>query len=590
MLNKKIFIIVFSAALVVSAGVYLYFTGYRPTSGPTNDYQNISTSTDGNIGTSTSNNNPAVGSSTSTPSVNNGLSYEDSPFGVFTAFSGNEFSYFDQRMGFTLGQYYDWAEQHMADLGAHWTRSNTQLIWDIVEPEIGKGYKWDNVMNTDSLIKRIYDSKTVVNWLGVFGEGGGKKGGRNPVDYPVEYARFVQDVVERYDGDGVADASPNVKVKYWQVGNETLGWNQSNRTSDDYIKWLRVVSPAIKKADKNAKIVLIAGDGKNLDKILQDVIIKTAGENLFDAIDLHYWPVAGDWAMPAVSKYQQLFAQNGYKNIEIWSNEHGTWQGAPNSGSKTSPRYISQTELQQAEYLVKSYVYNIKQGVKRIMWNNLVEWDKFNGSTDIMFNSMGLISDGQGPGEDPNMFNVPRLSYYSYKMMTEKLEGSDWKNIQTVGDVGSIYVYKFNKGGKPVWVAWAEGDIVCIKAPCVRQVTISGIASSRVKITEAIPKYDSGKNVKDYNSAFVSGSASVAGGQATIALGQSPVYIEESSENLPAYQPTTYSKANSVSTTSPTQQTPPQPVNPNLPKGYCGDGVCGPIERANPLLCPADCK
>lgn len=238
---------------------------------------------------------------------NSAPKYQDSPFGIFCAFSANEYPYFKSRMGFTDEQYWTWTENHIRNLGVHWTRSNLQLVWDIVEPVIGGGYYWDNNMLTDPIIKRIYRPENLVNWVGVFHEGGfhpGKPPLRNPLDYPDEYTAFVRTAVERYDGDGINDAASGVMVKYWQVGNEVFIWRDSGSSIHDYIQFVRLIGKATKQADPEASIVLIAPtDGFKVDSFLLQVIDTLAVERSFDVIDIHHWGTAQNWRMTAIPQY-----------------------------------------------------------------------------------------------------------------------------------------------------------------------------------------------------------------------------------------------------------------------------------------------
>lgn len=454
------------------------------------------------------------------------VDFQDSPFGIFAAFAANEFGYFNGKMGFTNEKYWEWAENHMKNLGAHWTRSNMQLLWDMVEPTIGGGYKWDNEMLTDSIIKHTYNTGNAVNWLGVFHEAGVREAPpkqktgatrpavRNPLDYPKEYGAFVKVAVERYDGDGVDDASPTVKVKYWQVGNEVFTFgDKSSFDLQKYVEFVRLIRSAAKEADTEAKIVLVAPtDGFSVSSFLKQVIEELAPQKEFDVIDVHHWGTAENWKMTAIPQYRQLLDASGLKDVEIWSTENGTWQGTPGSQP-------SQAEKDQAISLVKRYAYNIPHGLDKLFWNNLVEWSNFNGDSSSIYNSMGLIGDGQGAGESSSMLNGPRLSYYTYKKMTETLESSDWDNVQIIQEKDGVYIYKFTKNNKPIWMAWNDNS-------GSKQVTISGIASSSVKVTEAIPKYESGKNVKDYSTAFNTETKAVSGGGITITLKDAPVFVE----------------------------------------------------------------
>lgn len=106
------------------------------------------------------------------------------------------------------------------------------------------------------------------------------------------------------------------------------------------------------------------------------------------------------------------------------------------------------------------------------------------------------------------------------KIKVEILDGSDWNNIQTIQEKDGVYIYKFMKTGKPIWVTWNDNS-------GSKQVTISGISSGSVKTTEAVPKYESGKDVADYSTAFNTETKSVSNGKISITLGEKPVFAEE---------------------------------------------------------------
>lgn len=87
------------------------------------------------------------------------------------------------------------------------------------------------------------------------------------------WARFVRAVVERYDGDGKADA-PGLRgpVRYWQVANEWIG--EKNRSggwvgnADQLIDFIRVTEGAVKAADRKATVVLGGIAAFNIDIML----------------------------------------------------------------------------------------------------------------------------------------------------------------------------------------------------------------------------------------------------------------------------------------------------------------------------------
>ena len=135
-------------------------------------------------------------------------------------------------------------------------------------------------------------------------------------------------------------------------------------------------------------------------------------------------------------------------------------------------------------------------------------------------NHFGLVYDGIGEG-DPG-YGIKKLSYYTYKKMVEVLEGSDWDNIEIIQESDNICVYKFIKTdtGRSVWVAWNDNKEQ-------KEITISGISSKNVMIIEIVPKYESGKAMSDYNTAFQTDTLSVSGGSVSFYLKEVPVFVEE---------------------------------------------------------------
>ena len=139
------------------------------------------------------------------------------------------------------------------------------------------------------------------------------------------------------------------------------------------------------------------------------------------------------------------------------------------------------------------------------------------------FDYMGLINN---PGNTDGLSHK-KLSYYTYKKMVEVLEGSDWDNIQIIQEKDGVYIYKFIKNALPVWVAWNDNE-------AEKQVTISGLRSNQARITEAVPKLESGKDVTDYNGAFNTKNEKIKNGKITLIIKDIPVFIEETaSSDLP---------------------------------------------------------
>ncbi len=351
------------------------------------------------------------------------LSFENSRFGIFGAYAANEYGNFKSRMNFTNTQYWNWVDGHFQNLGAHWTRSNLQLVWDKIEPVLDSAYNWNpQPFMTDSVIINVYKTGNQIHWLGVFHEGSlfprtppPPNPLRDPLGDTVRYKRFVQNVVERYDGDGYQDVNPYVKVRYWQIGNE-IPPAATDSMRMNYVKWVKITSRAIHSADSSAKIVLIAQtQGFSLEPWLRAVILALGNNNYFKVIDIHHWGNASNYKMQAVRQTRLLLDNLGMFQSQIWSCENGTWAYQP-----TNQPY--QTQQQQARSLVQRYVYNIDLGLNKLFWNNLVEFLDFVGNQGSIFNSMGLIGDGMRNSEPSQNFNKPRVNYFSYKLLSQEID------------------------------------------------------------------------------------------------------------------------------------------------------------------------
>jgi hypothetical protein len=72
----------------------------------------------------------------------------------------------------------------------------------------------------------------------------------------------------------------------------------------------------------------------------------------------------------------------------------------------------------------------------------------------------------------------------------------------------------------PIWVAWNDSS-------AERQIAIAGITSSRVRITEAVPRCESGKDVTDYGTAFRTETRTAGNGELSVTLRDRPVFVEQ---------------------------------------------------------------
>jgi hypothetical protein len=456
---------------------------------------------------------------------------EDSPFGVSGAFSRLFIATDDIPREEVLKMVSELKEPYkdVKDVGIRWIRPGVDIAWQLIQPtkeHVDKGlYEW-------AVIDNIYGRVPVgINALAnIIVDQGIRPGTWKFINKEVEekYIKFVKKLVERYDGDGIDDM-PGLKnpIKYWQIENEpALIYVKSTSKSLDWQSFRHITEityNAIKESDPEAKIAvagMAGGHAINIDEPLLKkerkefyplLLQNLKGKNI-DIFDIHYYglpgpPSEGPEGWKGMKNIYNLIRKtldkNGFKNTEIWFTE---------TASESKPN-----ERLQAVDIVRRIVYPLSFGVKKVFWWNMIEGE-YPLEVDKPSSHFGLVYDGLGKNDLG--YGVKKLSYYTYKKVIEVLEGSDWNNIQIIQESDDIYIYKFTKNKKSIYVAWTNNDTK-------KQVVIEGINSSVVKITEAVPKFKSGKDVKDYSKAFNTETVTVSKNKITVALGKIPLFIEE---------------------------------------------------------------
>ena len=442
----------------------------------------------------------------------------------------------DSPFGFVQGSFdtnykFDPSYKNMLDLGVHWDRpfeGHVNTMWTDIENETtGKGNydfkKTDAALSNFKKDIYLYFSLPIVNTLyGSTLSASNPDGSPYPTDVTA-YKNFVKTIVNRYSD----------KVKYWMVSqNEFDDMEPAAKNLKAYydegfdstVKYAKAACEAIKEVCSDCRPVLggsvvplvsfskkgdtISTPDGNSRAATSDGIhaklvpaVKESCKNL--VIDYHFWYNSDkkDYKTQRdiIDKIKKIAP-----DLEIWNTESGTVDGMKDI-----------TEFEQARDIVRLYVYALSYGQKKLFWTNTLEYDWTQDDSNA-FDFMGLINNPK----NKDGLSHKKLSYYTYKKMVEVLEGSDWDNIETIQEKDGGYIYKFLKNGKPIWVAWNDNDTE-------KQITISGINSSSVKITEAVPNYSSGKDVTNYLTAFSNKIVSAESGKVIIKIKDVPVFVEE---------------------------------------------------------------
>jgi hypothetical protein len=190
------------------------------------------------------------------------------------------------------------------------------------------------------------------------------------------------------------------------------------------------------------------------------------------------------------------------------------------------PGFPPQTERQQAADYFKRFVYPFARGVGKVFPAfGLIEGFKYD---DGYYDHTGLIYDGLG-SNDLGM-GVKKLGYYTYKKMTEKLEGADWSTIALLRDgtqTDHLYLVRVTKDGQPIHIAWWDYfDEPSYTPGDTKDITVSGLSGVSATVTTVVPRAALGRDVADYTTAFDVVVYPVTSGSVTVPLGEDPVIIE----------------------------------------------------------------
>lgn len=265
-------------------------------------------------------------------------------------------------------------------LGLDWIRLESVFIWGNIEPSKEK-FTFDEA---DALVREI--EKYEVLMIGKFTsyaewDCGPKEiiGGHIPSPPACKpkdmegYKRFVRNVVERYDGDGIDDM-PGLKypIKYWTIGNEVEDHTFFEGSGKDYAEVLKASYEAIKEADPEAKVLIsAAGDVKILEKspFWEEVFLEDV-ENYFDYGNIHY--------NVGVSGIDEEGYEDLSKGFRYYKNLLGSYgiEGKKIFGTEISPAPDYLPEKEKARLWVIGSVKSFYEGAAGIKYPFVFEDEK----------------------------------------------------------------------------------------------------------------------------------------------------------------------------------------------------------------------
>jgi hypothetical protein len=256
-----------------------------------------------------------------------------------------------------------------------------------------------------------------------------------------DYGDFVRTIVEHYDGDGMNDAPGSPRVAVWQLWNEPSTRGTWPGSPAEYGALMVAGYNGAKAADPSA-LVLTGGvylyDGMGTDPndglpFLNEAFSAVPeAEGAFDALAIHpYMPTAAPDA-PVI--FSTITMWGRIDNAQRWLREHSRG-GVPRplwisevgwstcqTGRSGCNEYVSKTEEQQANYLVRTYAIALAQGVQHVSYFQLE--DKFDGGSGVFWGEASVLStDSEDYRQKP--------AYQAYRVLAQQLNGMRFMGFGT---------------------------------------------------------------------------------------------------------------------------------------------------------------
>jgi hypothetical protein len=324
-----------------------------------------------------------------------------------------------------------------------------------------------------------------------------------------EFARFMQAIVERYDGDGIDDNPRGIVVRHWELYNEPdfdVRWG--NRPAD-YAAMLKAAYPAIKAASSEAKVLFggIAYDGftdKRNGRFVRsffDEVLKAGGGPYFDIMNFHYYPgFRRDWTTTNSTGLPEKLAairalltkHNLNKPVVVTET---SWPSNSLDGSPSS-------QEDQSRYLVQLFAQGLANDIQVMIWWLLQ--DSVNSDGTLAERQSGLIT-----ATDPV---TPKRSYNVFRAANTWLGHARYvATASAVTPSNNLEAYQFRStiNGERFFVAW------------LNPVTTTTTQPFQIAAARATVFNKEGVQISTHTDA----GDGAADGKVTVQVGGSPVYI-----------------------------------------------------------------
>jgi len=422
---------------------------------------------------------------------------------------------------------------YLMESGAEWVRVN--VSWRSVEPEntTPDEYNWSPADNAagaarDGGLNVIITHEHAPEWAATDENG---VIDRAPLS---ELAEYLAAMAERYDGDGVDDASGSPVVNYFEIYNEpdrgpsAGGLTKWGAEGAAYAEMLSVVTPAIKEANPNARILLggLAYDwwtdvnGPFIETFIDDVLENGGGDH-FDIVNLHYYAqfdpnwttTLGPGLYGKTIALQAKLNEYGYDKPTMIT-ESGMHSDAA-EGYDDGFRFEMTPEL-QARYVVELFAQALAADVSAMTWFTLRDLpeDWYPLKTGLVCDKTADPASCTFASDSNDVANYAKKpAFTTYQVMMEEMDTAHFDRVLTTAETGddNLEVYRFVDyvADRITYIAW------------LNPIDTEEVAPLAIPAAQA--------TLKDIYGASSSASDADDGatdGRVTVQVGGQPVYIQ----------------------------------------------------------------
>ena len=239
------------------------------------------------------------------------------------------------------------------------------------------------------------------------------------------YLLFVKALVERYDGDGVADMPGLLHpIKYWEAGNEPELQGAEltffKGSPSDYFEVLKITYGGVKEADSESSVLHagFAGLGDESRSFWRQVF-EMGGDRYFDVANIH--SIGGDDEHLYVDDMSKFLREHGVHS-PIWVSEAQYNGGDGHEGRD-----------EFARLMVRSFVYAFGNGAEKIFYVGLTTPTPGHENAALL-----------------NRFGTKTHVYTAYSTLVSKLDY--FSTVKKIREDQYTFIVK----GRSVWVLWGD--------------------------------------------------------------------------------------------------------------------------------------